>query len=903
MQSDRQQDFSDSESPPKSYEPISQPPVYNTRDKRSKSFGRKNQETNNFPNAGFHRLVENTKVEKSTDAENDWVESPHNESVSTLAITTLPRKSSFKQSRRVPEGKVKLLTMPKCEESDKDAGALVVRAQKSDIIKSPVPKEQQESSIVVEDLDIMPRKRTVSFGICVQTPISEIQVRSRKITLPNQVRDTILKNLSNQKLDEFSKITMTIDLEKSECQTKGYASLKALDRKMSGGQSPTKSPTRSPKKFLPPIQDLEASEIIENSFDIMLNRSVVHDTSVVRRNRSNRPLPPLDLSANMDQDQDQDQDISIVVENVAGEAQEANQEASPEEHTEPIDEMDMERAEYEEKKKKLNEILKSLAIYKFRRALVVSSALLIASIFLLALLLGKINSYRPAFIVAYIFMTYYLIEHIIRIRIPDIIPWKKIENIFDAIDIAYLFFLLAGTDMRLSGIKVITKCIFFPSLITTIAYFCKSKAPKALRESQTAIRGLYTLQLLLMAGRVDGDLEWPWKAILSFAWLFFGLIGVYCALVGITVIVIIVLGRFKINIYKNVAKSTQILGFLWATLFSGLGVVVFIAMVGVVDTYDGSNPSNISIMHGALITQISLCSTVILYTLIFYKPVMDFLMRFNLDEYDYKEELGFKKSHDDLSRIVREKKDMYLVMLSSTYFLSLKNSFFMNKDKVQKMKKAIKQAKTEKFKSAFERKLDMARDELRKMGPITIQALRKEKEGLDEVFAGGKKIEVIIERESNVLEIENRRRGKSMYDRRVEDSPLRVERRKSSCHSIARNNNGGGKVCLSEGDRTYTLESPGMTPRGQEDNLCYICYEKPPNAVITACGHGGICVGCAIEAIKTNGQCMECRKQVDQVLRVHPDPKFKNIIKGYEMIKILPPRLARSMEAGIDLPR
>ena len=890
MQSPYHQEIHDSEAAHKSYEPIIES-FYNGIEKRRKSFAKKANESTTYSNASFQRLIENPKLEKSTDIGIEWIDSPHIVDSANSFETPPPRKSSFKQTKRVPEAKSRFINPPQDEEKSKIPSILVVKAQQSETIKA---QEDKEASIVVEDLDFMPRKRTVSFGICVRPPIPEIQVRPRKVTLPSQVRNNILKNLSHQNLDDFSKITMTIDLEKSECQTKGYTSIKALDKKLSGGQSPT--------KFLPCIQDIECSEIIENSFDIPLNRSRLNESINIRRNRSNR----LDISGHLP---NMDQDISIVVENIENDHQEAHQEVEHEDqdhdqdHTEEINDMDMERAEYEEKKRKLDEILLRLAKYKLRRALVVSLSTFAASLCLLLLVFGKIPSYRPVFIITYVFLVYYVTEHIIRVRTPDIIPWKKIENIFDTIDVGYLLLFLFSADLRLSGIPIVTKYIFFPPLVTTVVYFCKSKAPKALRESQTAIRGLYTLQLLLLAGRVDGDLDWPWKAILSFVWLYLGLIGVYCALVGITVVVIIVLTYFKINMYKDVKKSTQIIGFLWSTLFSGLGVVAFISLIGVVDTYDAVDRSDKRVLVGSIITATCLSLFVIVYTLACRHWVMDFLRKFNLDEYDYKEELGFKKVQDDLSRIVRQKKDMYLVMLSSTYFLSLKNSFFMNKDKVQKMKKAIKQAKGEKFKSAFERKLDMARAELKKMGPITIQTLKMEKEGLDQIFGqGGSKIEIVIEKEA--LNMNKRARSYSLFLERGEGTfGLKTDRRKSSTHSVARKGS-SGKVCLSEGDKTYTYDSPSMSPRGQEENLCYICYERAPNAVITACGHGGVCVECAIEAIKANGQCMECRKHVDQLVKINPDPKFKNIIKGYETIKILPsrPPLDMEFEAGSNPP-
>lgn len=70
------------------------------------------------------------------------------------------------------------------------------------------------------------------------------------------------------------------------------------------------------------------------------------------------------------------------------------------------------------------------------------------------------------------------------------------------------------------------------------------------------------------------------------------------------------------------------------------------------------------------------------------------------------------------------------------------------------------------------------------------------------------------------------------------------------------------------------------------ENQCYICYYEAPNAVIATCGHGGICVDCAIASVKARGQCMECRQQVQAILKIDLSSKKENAIKAIEAIVV-----------------
>ena len=61
------------------------------------------------------------------------------------------------------------------------------------------------------------------------------------------------------------------------------------------------------------------------------------------------------------------------------------------------------------------------------------------------------------------------------------------------------------------------------------------------------------------------------------------------------------------------------------------------------------------------------------------------------------------------------------------------------------------------------------------------------------------------------------------------------------------------------------LENTGV---GENGAPCYICFSEPANSVLLDCGHGGICVSCAIDSMKKNNQCFLCRSVVHQIIEI-----------------------------------
>jgi hypothetical protein len=89
--------------------------------------------------------------------------------------------------------------------------------------------------------------------------------------------------------------------------------------------------------------------------------------------------------------------------------------------------------------------------------------------------------------------------------------------------------------------------------------------------------------------------------------------------------------------------------------------------------------------------------------------------------------------------------------------------------------------------------------------------------------------------------------------------------------------------CTISNNSEYTFDSlrsrdPGSSileasvqERVGGDNICFICYDEKPEAVLLECGHAGMCVGCAKELrLRQQGLCPICRAQIHSVVRLCP---------------------------------
>lgn len=63
-------------------------------------------------------------------------------------------------------------------------------------------------------------------------------------------------------------------------------------------------------------------------------------------------------------------------------------------------------------------------------------------------------------------------------------------------------------------------------------------------------------------------------------------------------------------------------------------------------------------------------------------------------------------------------------------------------------------------------------------------------------------------------------------------------------------------------------ESMPQNIEDEDSGLCTICYSENANTVLLDCGHGSICLTCAIDSMKKNNHCLFCRAKVYQIIEI-----------------------------------
>lgn len=53
-----------------------------------------------------------------------------------------------------------------------------------------------------------------------------------------------------------------------------------------------------------------------------------------------------------------------------------------------------------------------------------------------------------------------------------------------------------------------------------------------------------------------------------------------------------------------------------------------------------------------------------------------------------------------------------------------------------------------------------------------------------------------------------------------------------------------------------------------DDGLCQVCFSENANSVLLDCGHGSVCLQCAIDSMKKNNSCIFCRAKVTQIIEI-----------------------------------
>jgi len=92
-----------------------------------------------------------------------------------------------------------------------------------------------------------------------------------------------------------------------------------------------------------------------------------------------------------------------------------------------------------------------------------------------------------------------------------------------------------------------------------------------------------------------------------------------------------------------------------------------------------------------------------------------------------------------------------------------------------------------------------------------------------------------------------------------------------------------------QSEESANIETVESRNEIKEDGLCYICENNKSDAVLTGCGHGGVCCDCAVKSIEQKNECLQCRKPISAIYKVDKidSENQENIVKAYELAQVI----------------
>ncbi|CAM9328915.1 unnamed protein product, partial [Phaeothamnion confervicola] len=77
---------------------------------------------------------------------------------------------------------------------------------------------------------------------------------------------------------------------------------------------------------------------------------------------------------------------------------------------------------------------------------------------------------------------------------------------------------------------------------------------------------------------------------------------------------------------------------------------------------------------------------------------------------------------------------------------------------------------------------------------------------------------------------------------------------------------GGGLSGIAESAGEETDDDDSLS------GICFLCHDRPPDAVLLDCGHGGLCHGCGVSiASRPRPSCPICRSPITFVYQLPKD--------------------------------
>ena len=412
--------------------------------------------------------------------------------------------------------------------------------------------------------------------------------------------------------------------------------------------------------------------------------------------------------------------------------------------------------------------------------------------------------------------------------------WTESDDVFKPYEMFSISIALLVLGLKIECILPTSFYAFIPPILYLDLYLDSSKASLKAKAQATFIKACYIAQIMLISCKIDNYLNWDWKLIFCFA----------LAYLGVSAISSI---SFMLSLYRKLTQNSNSshlqkkLGFCWYLGYCSLPLLAMPGLYGFTRAYDSTK--DFKLLEVVAYISIPFNAFMLIVTILTRKSLIKFIIFFRLI-----------KSHRAIfvaSVLLKpkkmisfhvEKKEYFFKMISPTYFVSLeKNCFANNGENANKIKSMINSFKLAKFKLIY----SSLRKKYQESSSLIINTLSTIKSN-------------IIKNFKEISEVESQKKD-CLTKKVVED----VE-----------------KIDFNS---TYLRN----TEDEKDENLCYICFQKTADAIITPCGHGGVCYDCVALIVKQKDECMECRKRVEALYRVIPGAKRFGIVKGTEVSKLV----------------
>ena len=357
-----------------------------------------------------------------------------------------------------------------------------------------------------------------------------------------------------------------------------------------------------------------------------------------------------------------------------------------------------------------------------------------------------------------------------------------------------------------------------------------------------------------------------WNVTFLISWVYFSIVLLYFLVYTVSLFKL-----FSIFSWVSAERNSLIAlcGLFWSVAYYGFSINAYIVLVGIDKAYSSLN--RFDALNIAAIVGLCMGAFMICYTALIYRNLVEYLymMRFQSDViFDETQGAGTQKETVDL---VQEYKECYFKKLSSTYFQYLDRDLFKkNSEDLQMVKEELEQVRSRerKFSNIHKPKL------VYKSKLDTIQTLKDFKMILSQGF------DKLSREIQNRTQDQRRNKASKLPEDNIEiahsvvDLPVSTRERQIYPKRFSLNDIDNIKEIHKDRAENQKLSN--------DENLCYLCYERVADVVLMNCGHGGICFNCVVPIVKKNYHCMECRGHVKTIYKIQPSSQSSGIVKSYE---------------------